>query len=109
MNIDITDTAYSEKMKVLQALYEVKDPELNINIIDLGLVYDIHIDKTLKIAAISMTLSTPACPMGNIITNHAKVAVEDELDGYAAEVELVWEPRWSYDNISAEGRVALGL
>ena len=44
-----------------------------------------------------------------IITNHARVAIEDELEGYEAEVELVWEPKWNYDNISAEGRAALGL
>ncbi len=109
MNIDITDPHYAVKMKAIQALYGVKDPELNINIVDLGLVYDIHVNEALKQVSVQMTLSTRSCPMGGIITNHARVAIEDELAGYDAEVELVWEPKWNYDNISAEGRAALGL
>lgn len=109
MNIDITDPHYSLKMKAIQALYGVKDPELNINIVDLGLVYDIYVNEALKQVSVQMTLSTRSCPMGGIITNHARVAIEDELHGYDAEVELVWEPKWNYDNISAEGRAALGL
>lgn len=109
MNIDITDPHYAIKMKALQALYGVRDPELNINIVDLGLVYHIQVDEEKKLIGVQMTLSTRSCPLGNIITNHAKVAIEDELESYQAEVELVWEPKWSYDNISAEGRTALGL
>lgn len=109
MNIPITDPYYAVKMKVLQALYCVKDPELDINIVDLGLVYHIDINEDEGMISIQMTLSTPACPMSNMITNHVIVAVEHELDSYNAEVELVWEPRWNYDHISAEGRVALGL
>lgn len=109
MNIAITDPHYAVKMKVIQALYGVKDPELNINIVDLGLVYDIHINEEQKKVSVEMTLSTKSCPLGGIITNHARVAIEDELDGFDAEVELVWEPKWNYDNISVEGRTALGL
>lgn len=109
MNIAITDPHYAVKMKVLHALYCVKDPELNINIVDLGLVYHINIHEDEGMISIQMTLSTPACPMSNMITNHVIVAVEHELDSYNAEVELVWEPRWNYDHISAEGRTALGL
>ena len=109
MNIDITDPHYTVKMKAIQALYGVKDPELNINIVDLALVYDIFINEEQKKVRIEMTLSTRSCPLGGIITNHARVAIEDELEGYEAEVELVWEPKWNYDNISAEGRAALGL
>lgn len=109
MNVPITDPYYALKMKVLQALYCVKDPELNINIVDLGLVYHIDVNEDESLISIQMTLSTPACPMSNMITNHAIVAVEDALVNYTVKVELVWEPRWNYDHISAEGRVALGL
>ncbi|HEY9176280.1 MAG TPA: metal-sulfur cluster assembly factor [Flavipsychrobacter sp.] len=109
MNIAITDPHYAVKIKAIQALYGVTDPELNINIVDLGLVYDIHINEELKKVSVEMTLSTKSCPLGGIITNHARVAIEDKLDDYDAEVQLVWEPKWNYDKISAEGRIALGL
>lgn len=109
MNIDITDPQYSIKLKALQALHGVHDPELNINIVDLGLVYDVKVDEQARQVTVEMTLSTRSCPLGNIITNHARVAIEDELEGYNAEVNLVWEPKWTYENISAEGRAALGL
>jgi metal-sulfur cluster biosynthetic enzyme len=106
INIDIKDVHYKVKMAALNALYEVIDPELAINIVDLGLVYDIAVEG--KDIVVSMTLSTPSCPMGGIISAHAKVAVSQACPGYDAEVQLVWEPRWNADDTSEAAKVALG-
>jgi len=105
--INITDKYYKEKLAVLDALQQVMDPELGINIVDLGLVYGLEIDDDKQIN-ISMTLSTPSCPLGNMITAHTKVAVEQSLPGYATNVTLVWDPKWNADMVSAEGKALLG-
>lgn len=106
LSISITDPHYTLKTAALNALQEVMDPELCINIVDLGLVYDITVeDKNIRI---SMTLSTPACPMGGIITANAKLAVEQMLVGYECNVALVWEPAWGPEMVSEEGKAELG-
>ena len=106
LDIDIKDPNYELRMAAATALYEVVDPELGINIMDLGLVYDISVKG--KTVEVLMTLSTPSCPMGGIITAHATVAVNQALPGYEAKVELVWEPRWNAEHISEAGKAALG-
>lgn len=108
MTIDITDPDYSEKTTILQSLFEVNDPELGINIVDLGLVYAIFINKEQKTIKVEMTLSTRSCPLGGIITGHAKVAVDEAMQGYNTTVELVWEPKWNADKVSAQGKEQLG-
>lgn len=108
MIIPITDKDYDYKMAVLTALHEVMDPELNVNIVDLGLVYDLHIDDAEKMVTVVMTLSTPACPLGGIISAHVKVAVTQVLPAYDATVNLVWDPRWNADMVSESGKRLLG-
>ena len=108
MEIDITDPRYSLKMKIVEALYEVNDPELGINIVDLGLVYDVSIDEEAKQVSIEMTLSTRSCPMGGMLTAHAKVAVSTAVPEYETAVHLVWEPKWDASRISAAGKEMLG-
>jgi metal-sulfur cluster biosynthetic enzyme len=108
MKPDITDPAYAELNAVTEALYGVSDPELGINIIDLGLVYEIAVDQQARKIHVVMTLSTPSCPMGGMITAHVKLTAEQALPGYEADVELVWEPRWNADHISDADREALG-
>jgi metal-sulfur cluster biosynthetic enzyme len=107
MTIDITDKQYKSKMTILMALHEVADPELGINIVDLGLVYNIQIDDATRSINIEMTLSTPSCPLGGIITGHVKIAVEQAMPGSAITVNLVWEPKWNYNKISEAGRAML--
>nr|MBO2476583.1 hypothetical protein [Bacillota bacterium] len=86
--------------QVLEALKQVKDPELGFDIVNLGLVYDVQIDG--DHVKVDMTLTTPACMAGPIIVEEARLAIE-RLEGVrSAEVRLVWEPRWTEDRMSDE-------
>ena len=106
LEIDLTDPYYQVKAVVLQALHEVIDPELGINIVDLGLVYDLEV--TEKKIYVYMTLSTPSCPMGGMITAHAKLAADQAAMGRETYVQLVWEPKWNASMMSETARIALG-
>ncbi|WP_440953227.1 metal-sulfur cluster assembly factor [Methanococcoides sp. FTZ1] len=84
-------------MEVLKTCY---DPEIPINIVDLGLVYDVDVEGNQ--VNIKMTLTTPGCPMYAVILDNVKQKVES-IDGIEkAEVELVWDPPWTPDRISKE-------
>ncbi|HVZ78576.1 MAG TPA: metal-sulfur cluster assembly factor [Gemmatimonadaceae bacterium] len=93
--------------QVKLALRKVKDPELNLNIIDLGLVYDIAVED--RTVVINMTLTSPGCPAGPQImgdverTLRAMAGVSDVL------INLVWEPFWSPDKIEPRVRAYMGL
>ena len=90
-----------------EALKQVEDPELGLNIVDLGLVYDIDVEGSN--VNVRMTLTSPGCPVGPQILNGSKIVLED-LDGVEeVNVELVWEPFWSPDRINPDYRAILGL
>ena len=93
--------------KLTEALRQVLDPDLMVNIIDLGLVYSInHTDRQV---AILMTLTSPACPNGPQIMSNAKRSLE-ELDGVdVAEIKLTMDPAWSPDRMTDEARDQLGM
>ncbi len=109
MNFDITDQSAFLKAEAFETLRLVIDPELHVNIVDLGLVYDVKIDETEKLINVAMTLSSSYCPMGESILNAAKNCLEKHYPVYRTNVDLVWEPVWSYDNITDEGKRQLGL
>ncbi|NQV42193.1 MAG: DUF59 domain-containing protein [Candidatus Marinimicrobia bacterium] len=95
------------KNTILDALRKVYDPEIPVNLVDLGLIYDTTIEDG-KVD-ITMTLTATACPMHTVISQNVKKAVE-ALDGVSeAEVNIVWEPRWNPAMISPEGRTAMGM
>lgn len=86
--------------QVMEALKKVQDPELGFDIVNLGLVYKVNVDGG-KVS-VDMTLTSPACPVGGIMTEEARLAAE-ALDGVdEAEVRIVWEPRWTEDKMSDE-------
>lgn len=88
-----------DKEAVLKALEKVIDPELRLNIVDLGLVYGLDVDENGKVD-VTMTLTTPACPAGPQIVYETKEAAES-VDGVTeANIHLVWEPRWTEDRMS---------
>lgn len=90
-----------------EALKQIIDPEIGLNIVTLGLVYDVEVQGTQ--VNVNMTLTSPGCPVGPQILNGAKMVLED-LEGIdEANIQLVWEPFWSPDRIDPEARAALGF
>ncbi len=86
------------KEDVMEVLKKCYDPEIPINIVDLGLVYDVDVEGDR--AHIKMTLTAPGCPMSAMIVDNVRQKVES-IDGIKkAEVELVWVPPWTFDRIS---------
>lgn len=96
-----------EQESILNALRTVKDPELNVNIVDLGLVYTVQSRE--NEIDVEMTLTTPACPAGPEILRNAVAALE-KIEGVSkANVKLVMSPPWSPDRMSDEARDELGI
>ena len=93
--------------ELLEALRQVIDPELMVNIVDLGLVYDISQEQgTVKV---DMTLTSPACPAGPQIVQQSKMALEQLGDVEKAEIKLVMSPPWSPERMTEEARDQLGI
>ena len=92
---------------VWTALRQVKDPELDMNIVELGLVYDVEaVDGDVRV---KMTLTSPGCPAGPMITNDA-YRVLRALDGVRdVNIEIVWEPYWTPERIDPKVRAMMGL
>jgi len=97
--------------RVWAQLKGVYDPEIPVDIVNLGLVYDMHIEEAdgKRTVNVKMTLTAPGCGMGPVIAAdaQAKVMVIDGIDD--AKVELVWDPAWNQDMISEEGKMKLGM
>ncbi|MBN8833456.1 MAG: FeS assembly SUF system protein SufT [Niastella sp. SCN 39-18] len=91
----------------LAGLQDVLDPEIGLNIVDLGLVYQIDFDEEGKSIFCSMTLTTQFCPMGESITSAAKESLKLTFPGYEPVIELTFDPPWNHEMISEEGRIFL--
>ena len=94
--------------EVRKALRKVKDPELNIDLVVLGLIYDIRVDDTAHVD-VTMSLTSPACPVAGEIVNQAREAVEGVEGVESANVELTFSPQWTAERIPPLIRSALGL
>lgn len=101
-------TEYTGKeADVRDALANVVDPELHMNIIDLGLVYKIEVDG--ESAHVEMTLTSPGCPFGPYLLHQVNEAATN-VEGIAeAQVDIVWEPPWGPDKMTEEARLELGF
>ncbi len=101
-----------EKEALWAALKTVFDPEIPVNIVDLGLVYTLETDE-LETGGnrvdMQMTLTAPGCGMGPVIAEDAKTMLEGVPGVAEAKVEIVWDPPWSQDMITEEGKMVLGL
>ncbi|TEX44686.1 MAG: metal-sulfur cluster biosynthetic enzyme [Actinomycetales bacterium mxb001] len=89
---------------VWEALKDVVDPELGINVVDLGLVYDVHIDDGNR-ATLDMTLTSAACPLTDVIEDQTRAALDGVVSDFA--INWVWLPPWGPDKITDDGREML--
>lgn len=101
------DTSCITEDMVKLALRRVKDPELNLNIIDLGLVYEIRVDGTT--VGVDMSLTSPACPSGAELVGDATAQVSAIPGVTDAQIFLVWSPPWTPDRIEPRVRTYLGF
>jgi metal-sulfur cluster biosynthetic enzyme len=97
-------TATATREDIVEAMKDVVDPELGINVVDLGLVYDVHIDEKSNVA-LDMTLTSAACPLTDVIEDQTNSA----LEGLVSDVTInwVWMPPWGPDKITDDGREQL--
>ncbi len=94
--------------RIVDALRQVYDPEIPVNIYDLGLIYDVRVedDGTVEV---DMTLTAPGCPVAQTFPGTVEDAVRQVEGVTEAHVELVWEPPWTSERISDEAKLALGI
>lgn len=93
---------------VVLALKQVYDPEIPVNIYDLGLIYELQIDKQ-RMVHIVMTFTAPNCPMADEVIGEVKHSVELTPGVSGCEIELVFEPAWDRSMLSDEAKIALGM
>ncbi len=92
------------KDEVVEAMKDVVDPELGINVVDLGLVYDVHLDDDTNVV-LDMTLTSAACPLTDVITDQTNQALEGIVNDVT--INWVWMPPWGPDKITEDGREML--
>ena len=93
---------------IIMALRQVYDPEIPVNVYDLGLIYEIRVNEEHEVY-IQMTLTAPNCPMADYVVEQVRAAVADVPGVVSVNVELVWEPEWDRSRMSEEALVELGL
>ena len=95
------------KEKVYEVLGEIYDPEIPIDIVNLGLVYSVEIDS--DIININMSMTSPGCPAATQIVTEAKLMLEDLPEVKEANIEIVWDPPWNPDMMSEAAKESLGM
>ena len=102
MNIIAND---KEKLVLaIVALKEVDDPEIGLNVVDLGLIYQCDFDESGKAIYCTMTLTTQFCPMGQSISDSVSNALEQCFNDYSIDVKVIFDPPWNSELITGEGR-----
>lgn len=101
-----TDGKVSEE-QVWATLRTIHDPEIPVNVVDLGLIYDVVIDEGRVL--VDMTLTSPGCGMGPVLVNDVKERLQRVPFVEETDITLVWDPPWSRDRMSAEAQLELGL
>ena len=116
MNLDLKklvvgrqDVGSGLRQQVIEVLRQIHDPEIPLNIYDLGLIYALEVDEREGKVHIRMTLTTPACPVARSFPGTVEHAVKQVPGVTAAQVELVWDPPWSVDTLSEAAKLQLGL
>lgn len=101
-----TELASPMELAARDALMRVLDPEIGESIVDLGLVYGVEAEGTS--VKVVMTMTSPACPMGELLLDEVHAELAHAFPDAEIELQLVWEPPWSPDMISAEAKERLG-
>jgi metal-sulfur cluster biosynthetic enzyme len=105
MSEDTTYTATDPEIEdVLEALRDVVDPELGVNVVDLGLVYGVSVEPD-RTATIDMTLTSAACPLTDVIEDQARAALDGLVQDF--RINWVWLPPWGPEKITEDGREQL--
>src|SRR6266704_2037118 len=99
----------SHEGRVIAALRTVYDPEMPVNIYDLGLIYGLEVDEPKGTVSIRMTLTAPGCPVAQTFPGTVENAVKAVAGVTAAKVELVWDPPWSRARMSEAARLDMGM
>ena len=94
--------------KIIAALREIYDPEIPVNIYDLGLIYEIDVAPD-NVVKVKMTITAPACPVAGTLPGEVETKVETVEEVKSASVELVWDPPWSKDRMSEAAMLQLGF
>ena len=98
----------SKKEQIVEEIRKIYDPELPVNIYDLGLIYDIQV-KNEKFAKIKMTLTTPNCPVAESLPKEVEDSIKGIKEVKDAKLELVWEPPWDKSMMSEAAKLELNL
>ena len=96
------------KDKVIAEIKKIYDPEIPVNIYELGLIYDINIDKNNKVK-IDMTLTSPNCPVAESLPNEVKNSVKEIKEVKDVDLNLVWEPPWDKSMMTESAKLELNL
>jgi len=102
------DSVDGLKDNIITALQEIYDPEIPVNIYELGLIYDVDVAEDYSVD-IRMTLTTPHCPVAETMPGEVEMRVAAVEGVKSVEVQLVWEPAWDMNKMSDEARLELGL
>lgn len=101
-----TTAIYEHVIALLRTVY---DPEIPVNVYDLGLIYRIELDEALMQLDVDMTMTAPSCPMADFIIEDVRQKLESIADLQAVNVHLVFEPEWTQDMMSEEAKLELGM
>ena len=93
----------------LAALEQVKDPEIGLNVVDLGLIYQVDFDLSQQVISMRMTLTTAFCPMGESISSAVNRVMQNTFPDMKIDLQLSFDPPWNAERISAAGREFLNL
>ena len=96
------------KSKVIEVIKKIYDPEIPVNIYELGLIYDIQVDKDNSVK-IDMTLTTPNCPVAESLPKEVKDSIMEIKEVNKVELDLVWEPPWDKSMMSEAAKLELNL
>lgn len=95
--------------QVIEAIKTIYDPEIPVNIYELGLIYELQIDPETSDVEVKMTLTSPACPVAGTLPGEVETKIKEVEGVNEVAVELVWDPPWSKDLLSDAAKLTLGL